>query len=117
MTLNATESRGEKCLHQFPSEGVADHETAQTDQVQIVIFDALVRRKVFVNQAGPNSRHFVRADRRPDTTSANGHATRNLSAGNSAGQWHDKIRIIIFHLWYSVAEINHIMTGRAQHPD
>jgi hypothetical protein len=37
---------------------VTDHEAAKTDQVQIVILDALMRRKVFVNQAGPDPRHF-----------------------------------------------------------
>lgn len=43
-------------------ESVTDHETAQTNQVQIVIFDALVRRKAFVNQTRAHTSHFVRAN-------------------------------------------------------
>ena len=62
MTLCAGEFRGEKCLHQFPSEGVADYEAPEADQIQIVVLDALMRRKTFVNQARPNPRHFVRGD-------------------------------------------------------
>ena len=53
-SLRSGESRGEKGLHQFPGEGVTDHEAAKTNQVQIVVFDTLMRRKVFVNQAGPD---------------------------------------------------------------
>ena len=70
-----------------------------------------------MNQAGPNTRHFVRDDRRPHTTATDGHAALHLSAGNCAGQRHDIIRIIIVHLRLSVAEIDHFMTGVAQHPD
>jgi hypothetical protein len=43
-------------------------------------------------------------------------ATRNLSACNSAGQWHDKIRIIIIRFRTAVTEVNHFMTGFAQFP-
>ena len=102
---------------QFPGECVTDHKAPEADHVQIVVLDALVRRKGFMNQAGPNPRHFVRDDRCPNTTSTDGHAAIHLSAGNCAGQRHDKIRIIIVQLRLSVAEINHFMTGVAQHPD
>jgi len=117
MTLRAAESRVEKCLNQFPSERVTDYEAPEADHVQIVVFDALMCRKGFMNQAGPNPRHFVRDDRCANTTSTNGHAALHLSAGNSSGQWHNKVRIIIVQLRLSVAEINHLMTGLAQHPD
>ncbi len=62
MPFHAAESRVEKCLNQFPSEGVADYEAPEANQVQIVVLDALMRRKSFVNQARPNPRHFVRGD-------------------------------------------------------
>ena len=116
MTFRAGESRGEKCLHQFPGEGVTDHEAAEADQVQIVVLDALMRRKVFVNQAGANARHFVRADRCANPTAANAHAAIHRPGRNRAGQWHDKVWIIIIHFRTTVTKVDHFMTGFAQFP-
>ena len=116
MAFRAGESRGEKGLHQFPSEGVTDHEAAKADQVQIVVLDTLMRRKVFMNQAGPNPRHFVRADRCANPTAANAHAAIHLSGSNRAGQWHNKVRIIIVLFRTTVTKVNHFMTGFAQFP-
>ena len=114
MAFRAGESRGEKGLHQFPCEGVTDHEAAKTDQVQIVVLNALMRRKVFVNQAGPNPRHFVRADRCANPTAADAHAAIHRSGSNRAGQWHNKVRIIIVLFRTTVTKVNHFMTGFAQ---
>src|ERR1035441_8372628 len=97
MTLRAAESRGEKCLNQFPRECVTDYQASEADHVQIVVLDALVRRKGFMNQAGPNPRHFVCDDRCPDAASTDGYAALYVSAGDCAGQRHDKIRIIVVH--------------------
>src|SRR5581483_3446488 len=72
-TCRAAESHGEKCLQQFPRDCVTDYEAAKTDHVQIVVLDTLMRRKFFMNQAGPNSCHFICADRCPDTAAANAH--------------------------------------------
>ena len=112
--LRADEPRGEKCLHQFPGEGMTDHEAAKTDQVQIVVLDALMRRKVFVNQAGPNPRHFVRADRCTNPAATNAHTAFHRPGGNRAGQRHDEIRIVIVLFRRAVAEINHFITGCAR---
>jgi hypothetical protein len=49
MTFCTAGSRGEKCLNQFPGECVTDYEAPEADHVQIVVLDALVRRKGFVN--------------------------------------------------------------------
>ena len=43
MTLGATESRGQKCLNQFPGERVADYESSKADHIQIIVLDALAR--------------------------------------------------------------------------
>jgi hypothetical protein len=43
MTLRAAESRGQKCLDQFPGECVADYEPSEADHIQIVVLNALVR--------------------------------------------------------------------------
>ena len=75
-----------------------------------------MRRKVFVNQAGPNPRHFVRADRCSNPASTNAHAALHHPGGNRAGQRHNKIWIIIVLFRSTVAKVNHFMTGIAQFP-
>ena len=114
MTRRATESRGEKCLNQFPGERVTDHPASEADHVQVVVLNALVRRKIITNQAGPNPRHFVGGDRCPNATSTDGHAAIHLPASDCAGQRHDKIRIIIIQLQLLVAEVNYLIASRAQ---
>jgi hypothetical protein len=117
MSLCAAESRGEKCLNQFPGEGVTNHEATKTDQVQIVVLDTLMRRKVFVNQAGSNPRHFVRADGCSNPASTDAHAAIHLSAGDCTGQRNDKIRVVIAQIRPSVAEVDYFMPSLTQHPD
>ena len=43
MTLGTAESRGQKCLNQFPGECVADYESSKADHIHIVVLDTLVR--------------------------------------------------------------------------
>ena len=83
MTLRAAETRGEKGLHQLPSERVADDEAAEADQVQIVVLDALVRGKVFMDQAGAHARHFVGGDGGAHAAATNGYAAIHLSAATA----------------------------------
>jgi hypothetical protein len=117
MTLGAAESGGQKGLNQFPSERMTDYETPEADHVQIVILDALVRRKGFMNQAGSHPRHFVRDDRCPHTTSTDGHTALHLSAGNCARQRDDKIRIVVISVQSAVAELDYLVAGHAQLSD
>lgn len=117
MPLRAAETRGDKGLHQFPSESVTDHESAEADQVEIVILDALVRGKSFVNQTRADAGNFVGDYASTNPAATDGHAPIHGSAGNRTGQRHDKIRIIIFRLRLAVAEINDFITGFAQFSD
>ena len=74
-----------------------------------------LRRKGLVNQAGPDPRHLVGGDRRPNAASTDGHAAIDLSAGDRAGQGHDEIRVVIVRLRLPVAEIDDFMAGGAEH--
>src|ERR1035438_929015 len=109
MAFRAAESRGEKCLDQFPSESVAHDAAAEADHVHVVVLDALARREAFVNQAGPDPGHFVGGNRSPNAASAYGHAALHFAAGNGVRQRRDKIRIIVVRYWLLVAEIDHFM--------
>jgi len=116
MTLRAGESRSKKCLHQLPDEGVTDHEAAKTDQVQIVILNAWLRRKVFMKQTGAYPRLFICVARCPDSASTHAYAAIRRPSGNRAGQWHDKIMTIIVLFRPAIAKGNHFMTDFAQFP-
>ena len=95
MALSATESGGEKAADQFPGERLADHEAAQAEHVQIVVLNPLVRGEGVVDQACPDARNLVGGNAGTDATPADGQAAINFSPGHSAGQGHDKIRIVI----------------------
>jgi hypothetical protein len=69
MTLGASESRHAKYFDQFPSERTTDHEATQANHVQIVGLNPFKRWKSLMDQAGLDSRHLVRANGCPETTS------------------------------------------------
>jgi len=62
MALRTAEAGREERLNELRRSGRADDEAAQADQIQVVVLDALMRRKVLVNQASPNPCNFVRGD-------------------------------------------------------
>jgi hypothetical protein len=96
---------------------VPDYEAPETEHVQIVVLDTLMRRKGFMNQAGPHPRHFVRDNRCPDTTSTDGHAAIHLPASDGAGQGNNLVRIIIVWCQAAIAEVDHDVTCLLQHRD
>jgi hypothetical protein len=116
MTLCAAESSGKKCLNQFPGKRMSHDEAPQADHVQIVIFDALVRRERFMNQACPDARHFVRRDRRSDTAPTDGNSAFQISASDRLGERNDKIRVIIVLVPLPVAKLDYVITRLAQFP-
>ena len=89
-------------------------ETAEAHHIQIIVFDPLMRRKVFMNQAGTNSNDFVGGNGRPDTTSANAYSSIHVSRGNGAGKRNNEIRIIVVFARLAITEIDHFITGLAQ---
>ena len=117
MPIGAVESCLEKDSDQFPGEHVAKHTAAQADQVHVVVLDSLVRRKGFMNQAGPHARHLISDDTGTDATAADGHSAIHIPTSDCTGQRHNKIRIIVIRIRSAVAEIDYLMTGRAQPSD
>ncbi len=117
MSLCAAEASTQEFLNQLPSECVTDHKTTETNQIEIVVFNSLVCRKLLMNQARTDSRHFVRGNGCANAAAADGHSALNFSAGNGVGQRHNKIWIIIVRAPLPVAEINYLMPGLAQLSD
>lgn len=111
MPLRAAESCSKKCLNQFPSKSVTDHEAAETDHIEIVIFDALAGGKRLMNETRANAGNFVRSDRCPNSAATDGNAPLHIAASNRAGQRHDIIWIVIVKPRVAVSEIYDFITG------
>jgi len=115
MAFRAAEARREKGLHQPPRRRVADDEAAEADHVKVVIFNPLARGKRLVDQARADAGHLVGGDRDSHSAAADGYASSHFASRDSTCQRNDKIRIVIIQLRPEVSEIDHIMTGFAQH--
>ena len=116
MAFRAAEARRKKGLHQLPGERVTDNETAEADNVEIVVLDALVCGKCFMDQACAGTRHLVRGHTRPNAASAYGDASAHFAARDGARQRNHEIRVVIIRLRMGIPEIGHVMTGLTQFP-
>jgi len=114
MALQATESCREKSLNQFPRDRVAHHEATETNHVQVVVLDPLMRGETLVDQTGPDARDLVGRHTRPYSTPTYRHAAIHFPTGNRVCQRNDKIRIIVIRVRPVAAKIVHVVTGLAQ---
>src|SRR4029079_12218447 len=95
VSIGVGEFGGEKSLDQIPCEFRSFDASAQTDDVEVVVLDALLRRKMILNQTSADAFNFVRANRCADTAAANCHATIHRFSSHCMPKWNDKIGIII----------------------
>ena len=93
---------------------MADHEAAETDEVEIIILDALMRGKALMDQARPDAGYFVRGDSCADTTSADSYAALHFSAGHGASQSDDKVWIVVSRSRLAVTEVYHFIASRVK---
>ena len=82
-------------MNEVPSQFRALDASAKADNIKVIIFHALFRGKVVLDQAGANAFYLVGADRGADTAAANGEAAIYFSGSHGLPQWNDKIRVII----------------------
>jgi hypothetical protein len=111
------EPRREEGLNQLPRGRVADDEAAEADDIEVVVLDALVRGKCFMDQARAGARHLIGGHTRPNAAAAHGHAPVHFAARDGASQRNNEIRVVILRLRTEISEIGHVMTGLAQSPD
>jgi hypothetical protein len=93
--LFTAEARGEKSLQQFPRIGEADDLTPETDQVQIIILDPLMRGERLMYQAGTDSWNLVGSNTGPNTAAADGDTTVHFPGRNRPSLRNDKIRVVV----------------------
>jgi len=62
VAYGTTEVSGQKGLDQFPGKRRPDHFSAQTKDIHVVIFDALVGGENIMDEPGTHTGNFVRCD-------------------------------------------------------
>src|SRR5262249_49799067 len=116
MPRRRAELRGQERLHEIPGHGRANDAATDADDVHVIVFDSLSRRKVIVNQSGPGPRNLVRADRGAHAAAADGHSALHRARRHRAGEWDDEVRIVVVGAQLVRAEVDDVVSGGAQSP-
>jgi hypothetical protein len=77
----------------------------------VIIFDTLTGGKMIMDESSANARHFVGANRRADSTAANGQATINLAGNDGFCERHHEIGIVVLRVQSVGAEVHHLVPG------
>src|ERR1700677_3221654 len=79
MALGMAEFRCQIRFDKLPCDFRSDRAATHAQDVHVVVFHALVRRKMIANQAGTNSGNLVSRDRGADTAAADRDAALHLA--------------------------------------
>ena len=114
MALAVAKLGRQERLNQIPRHRWPDRPSAHADHVHVIVFDALARRKVVVNQSSAHAENFVGADRCPHTAAADGHAAFDFSSRYGMGERYDEIRIIVIRIQTVRSKVNHLVSRGAE---
>src|SRR6266481_6850180 len=117
MSLCLTKLGCEKRLDQIPRQFRAFDAPAQTDDIEVVVLNALLRRKMILNQTSADAFNFVRTNRCADTAAANRHTTIHRVSGHSLPKWNDEVGIIIIGRQLVSTEVHDLVAGGFQSND
>src|SRR4029077_9948466 len=117
MSIGVGEFGGEKRLDQIPRQFRAFDASAQTDDVEVVVLNALLRRKMILNQTSADAFNFVRTNRCADTAAANRHTTIHRFSGHCLAKWNDEVGIIIIGRQLVSTEVHDLVAGGFQSDD
>ncbi len=92
---------------------MADHKAAETNEVEVIILDALMRGKAFMDQARSDAGYFVSRDGCANTTPADSYAALHFSVGHCASQSYNKVGIVVHRSQLAVAEVDYLIVSRA----
>src|SRR5262245_7259786 len=95
MSRRLTELGGQEGLHEIPGHTLPCRAATDADDVHVVVFDTLRRRKMIMDQPGPDTGNLVRADRGPHTAAADGNTTLDRSCRYGLSERNDEIRIVV----------------------
>jgi len=92
-----------------PGPGEIDHPAAQADDVQVVVLNPLVRRKVVVDQRRAHPGYLVGGDGGAHPAGAQGDAALDLPGGDRPGQGDHEVGIVVFGIEMRRAEVQHLV--------
>src|SRR5215831_7310023 len=85
----------QKRYDEIPRDGRSHRTPAHTDNIHVVVFDALPGREVVMHQPGANGWYLVCADRRADAAAADRHPALDRPRRHSASERDDEVGIIV----------------------
>lgn len=114
VTVGLAEFGGEKGLDQIPRHGRPHRAATQTQEVYVIVLDALPCRKVVFDQTGANPFDLIGAHGSPDAAAANGDTALQFPGRHRLRQRDDEVGIVVLRGQHVSAEIEDFMTRRAQ---
>lgn len=101
----------EESLDEFPGEFRAFDAATETEDIHVVVFNALARGEIIFNETGAGAFNFIGADGRADAAAAYGDAAFHFAVGNGAGEGNNEVRIIVGGIKDGRAEVGDLMAG------
>ena len=93
--VRLTEPGIQKRLGQVPGNGRSHRAASHTNDVHVIVLDALPGREMVVDQSGANAWNLVGTDAGTHAAAADRHAAFHLASGDSLSEWNDEIGIVI----------------------
>jgi hypothetical protein len=111
MAFGLAEFSCQKGFDKVPSHHGSHDAASETNDVHVIVLDALPSREVVVDQTGAYSRNFVGANRSTYPASANSNPAIYCAGGDCAGQGSHEVRVVVAWLKTLCTEVNNVMTG------
>jgi len=89
------EFRVQKRFDEIPGHQRANGAPTHAKNIHVVVFNALLGRKMVVDQCCPNTVDLIRAHRCAHSTPADGNSAIDSTSHNGTGERKDVVRIII----------------------
>ena len=106
---STAEVSGQEGLDQFSGERRTDHLPTQTEDIHVVIFNALMGGKNIVDEPGPHPWNFVRGDGRSYAAAAERYSAFSLTRRHGAGHGDNEIGIVICGVQSVCAEVHNLV--------
>src|SRR3974377_2635527 len=84
----------QKCLDEVPGNRRANGAPTHAKNIHVLVFNALFRGKMVVDQSCPNPVDLIRAHRYAHSTPEDGNSAIHLTSPNGAGEGKDEVWVI-----------------------
>jgi hypothetical protein len=105
----------QKSLDQLQRERGANDFTAQTKNVHVVVFNALMSGENIMDEGGAHARNLVRGDGCANAAAAESHTSLKLARCDGPSQGNDIIGVVILWVQLVCTKIHNIIPQGLQH--